>query len=128
MQGQLQVTLRLLLPLNFQSPELSRMFHASAGRAGVLILADIGFGSRSAESCSPLAVALLILIIHWLGRIGSASEFSEALLAEYLIALIQNISAMQRFSEFKYVDSGLIRLLYLQSREDLKSFLQSKKT
>ena len=73
-------------------------------------------------------MALLILIIHWLGRIGSASEFSEALLAEYLIALIQNISAMQRFSEFKYVDSGLIRLPYLQSRKDLKSFLQSKKT
>ena len=128
MQAQLQVTLGLLLPFNFQSPELSRMFHASAGRAGVLLLADIGFGSRSAESSSPLAVALLILIFHWLGRIGSASEFIQASLAEYLITLIQNSSAMQGFFELRRVDSGLVLLLYLQSRKDLKSFLQSKKT
>ena len=70
------------------------MFHASAGRAGVLVSADIGFGSRLAESCSPLAVALVILIFRWLGRIGSASDYREASLAEYLIALIQNSSAM----------------------------------
>ena len=70
------------------------MFHASAGRAGVLVLADIGFGSRSTESGSPLAAALVILIFRWLGRIGSASDYREASLAEYLIALIQKSSAM----------------------------------
>ena len=51
----------------FGSLEESGKFHASAGRAGVLLFAAIGFGSRAADTESALAAhALSLQDAHWL--------------------------------------------------------------